>query len=186
MERDASPELEEAMNQATGNRTSRGGWTRRPTLTVLAAVASIAVLMTLLEDAVRGWPGHGLSHLIVATALALLLFGVLRRWPGPRNTAPGAFARRLVVLGLGGVIGGQFLEVLGARVDEPRAHAVEELAHSAGQVVTMLSLVTLLAGAVLSLLAGAREQAVPWWVVGIVAVGCIGLLAVAFIGVPSG
>lgn len=174
------------MKEATDNTTSRRGWTRRPTLTVLATVAAIAVFMTLLEDAVRGWPGHGLSHLIVATALALLLFAALRRWPRARNTAPGAFARRLVVLGLGGVTVGQLLEVLGARVDEPNAYAVEELAHTAGQVVTMLSLVTLLAGAVLSLLAGAREQAVPWWVVGVVAIACIGLLAVAFIGVPSG
>lgn len=82
--------------------------------------------------------------------------------------------------------GGQLLEVLGARVDERRAHALEELAHTAGQVVTMLAFVTLLAGSVLSLLAAAREQAVPWWVVGIVAVASLGLLAVAFIGVPSG
>ncbi|MDP8968922.1 MAG: hypothetical protein M3N52_00090 [Actinomycetota bacterium] len=142
--------------------------------------------MTLLESAVRGWRGHGLSHLIVAALLGLLLLAVLRRWPAARRTPPGRLARRMVVFGLGGVVGGQLLEVLGARVDEPGALWVEELAHTAGQVLTMIALIALLVGAVLSLLAGARERAVPWWVVGVVAVVCIGLLVVAFIGVPSG
>lgn len=174
------------MNQSEDVPARPGGWTGRPTVTIFATVASIAALMTLLEDTVSGWRGHGLSHLIVAVLSALLLFAVLRRWPPARRTLPGKLARRMVVLGLGGVVGGQLLEVLGARVDEPGALAVEELAHTAGQVVTMIPFVAVLAGAVLSLLAGAREQAVAWWVVGVVAAASIGLLVVALIGVPSG
>ncbi|HEV2070524.1 MAG TPA: hypothetical protein VGR26_12080 [Acidimicrobiales bacterium] len=53
------------------------------------------------------------------------------------------------------------MEVLGARVDEPNAHAIEEIAHTAGQIMTILSMPLLLAGVVMTAIAGARAGAVP-------------------------
>lgn len=163
--------------------------TWRPAVTVAAAVAAIVVLVaagSTVADRLPDAVGHGLGHLLPALPLGLLLLAVLRRWPPARATRPGGAGRRLVVVGLGGVVAGQVLEVLGARVDEPDALLAEGIAHTAGQIVTMLSLPFLLAGAVASLVAAAREGAVPWWVAGVVAAGGAGLFMLMMVGPPDG
>ncbi len=164
--------------------------TWRPTVTVVAAIAAIAALMPLAEgllaERLPDAAGHGLSHFVVALPMGMLLFAALFRWPPARATRPGRLGRRLVVVGLAGVVIGQLLEVVGARVDEPGALAMEGGAHTAGQIVTMLSLPVLLVGTLASLLAAAREGDVPWWVVVLVAIGAAGLLGFMMIGAPDG
>ncbi len=122
----------------------------------------------------------------VTVVAAIAAIAALFRWPPARATRPGRLGRRLVVVGLGGVVIGQLLEVVGARVDEPGALAMEGVAHTAGQIVTMLSLPVLLVGTLASLLAAAREGDVPWWVVVFVAIGAAGLLGFMMIGAPDG
>ncbi len=92
----------------------------------------------------------------------------------------------MLIAGLGGVVTGQVLEVIGARVDEPGATAVEEVAHTAGQIVTMLSMPVVLLAAVAAMVAAGRARAVSWWVVAAVGLACASLLAVMMVGAPDG
>lgn len=152
------------------------------------AISTIAVLMSVggvvganrLPDAV----GHALSHLSVGVPLGLLLIAALRWWPPARVTRPGRSSRRVVVGGLAGVMTGQFLEITGARVDEPTATALEEFAHAAGMVVTVLSMLTLAAGAGLALVAAARDGAVPQWLAAVAIALMLGVLGVLMFGGP--
>ncbi len=94
-------------------------------------------------------------------------------------------ARRIVIAGLLGVAAGQLLEVVGARVDEPNALPVEEAAHVAGQIVTMLLMLVLLAGTGAAAVTAARGGTVPKW---LVVSGLIVTLAVFFfllVGAPK-
>lgn len=79
---------------------------------------------------------------------------------------------------------GQFLEITGARVDEPTATALEEFAHAAGMVVTVLSMLTLAAGAGLALVAAARDGAVPQWLAAVAIALMLGVLGVLMFGGP--
>lgn len=161
----------------------------RPVGSVLATIAVIAAFMTIgsvaggdgLPDAV----GHALSHLFVGAPVGVLLVVVLRRWPPPRRTAPGRPARRIVTIGLAGVVTGQLLEVVGARVDEPTATTLEGVAHTAGMIVTTLSMLTLAVGGILALVAGTREGAVPRWAAAILVVLVVGASTVVFVGAPG-
>lgn len=161
----------------------------RPVLSVAVTLAAIGLLMTIgsavaadrLPDAV----GHGLSHLFVGGPLAWLLTAALRSWPPARAIAPGRLGRRVALVGLAGVVTGQVLEVVGARVGEPSASAVEELAHTAGMVVTTLSMLVLVVGCVLALAAATRDGAVPRWVAAIVAVVIVVAFAAMVVGAPG-
>lgn len=160
----------------------------RPVLGLLAAVATIAVLVAVggtlaprLPDAV----GHGLSHALVGLPLAVLLFAALRWWPPCRPTRPARSGRRFVVAGLSAVVLGQLLEVLGARVDEPGATGLEELAHTAGQIVTMLGMPVAALGGILAGIAAARDGAVPRWGVALAALLAGGLLTMMMVGAPG-
>ncbi|MBW3577618.1 MAG: hypothetical protein KY462_07770 [Actinobacteria bacterium] len=165
-----------------------GSIRRRPALSVLAAIGTIALLMSIggvagadrLPEAV----GHAMSHLSVGLPLALLLIAALHWWPPARATRPGWVARRAVVAGLGGVVTGQFLEIAGARVDEPTGTALEGLSHTAGMVITMLSMLALAAGAGLALVAAARDGAVPRRLAVVVVALMIGVLGVLTFGGP--
>lgn len=155
----------------------------------MAATVVVVVLLSLagslLADRVDDWVGHGLGHAVVAFPVAVLTAAAVRVWPPPRAVAPGRLARGIVVVGLAGVATGQVLEALGARVDERGAHALEELAHTAGQVVTMLSMPVLLAGAGVAAVAAARSGAAPTWLVALgVVVATAGLLLL-FAGAPG-
>lgn len=160
----------------------------RPARGVITTIAAIAVLMSVgnlaganrLPDAV----GHALSHLSAGVPLGLLLIATLRWWPPARATSPGRSSRRVVVAGLTGVVTGQFLEVLGARVDELTATAVEEVAHTAGMIVTVLSMLALAVGASLALVAAARDGAVPRWLAAVVTASMLGVLAMLMFGGP--
>lgn len=162
----------------------------RPVMTVAATIIVITVLMTagepLLGERLPDAVAHALSHLFVGVPLGALAYAAARRWPPARATRPGRIARRLVVAGLAGLTAGQLLEVVGARVDEPGAAAVEALAHTAGQVVSMLAMPVLLVGALASLLAAARDGAVSWWVVVGVGVAGAALLTFLVVGAPGG
>ncbi|HUG74048.1 MAG TPA: hypothetical protein VMM81_00035, partial [Acidimicrobiia bacterium] len=121
--------------------------TWRPTVTVVAAMAAIALLIVAVSTVGNRVPdavGHGLSHLAPALPIAVVLFAAVRRWPPARPTRPGHLGRRLVVAGLAGMVTGSLLEIVGARVDEPGALAVEAVAHTAGQIVSILSMSVLL------------------------------------------
>lgn len=162
----------------------------RPLFTVVTAVATIALLMTVgvvadLGERLPASLGHGLSHLFVAAPLAWLLVSMLRRWPPAREVAPGYLGRRMSVIGVAGVVVGQVLEVAGARVDEPSATGLEAAAHTAGQVVTSLSMLVLAVGAVLALTAAARDGAVPRWLAAIIAVLMLAVFAMMMIGPPG-
>lgn len=159
--------------------------TWRPVVSVVATAAVITVLMTIGEPLAERLPdavAHGLSHLFVGVPLGVLAWAAARRWPPARRARPGRAGRWLVVGALAGMAAGQALEVLGARVDEPGATAAEGLAHTAGQIVSMLSMPVVLVGALASLLAAAREGAVPWWVVAGVGVGGAGLMTFLVVG----
>lgn len=163
--------------------------TWRPTVTVVAAIAAMALLVAAGFTVVGRVPdamGHALSHLAPALPIAVVLFAALRRWPPARLTRPGRFGRRLVVAGLAGMVTGQLLEIVGARVGEPSALAVEAVAHTAGQTVTVLSMPVLLVGMLASLLAAARDGDVPWWVLVIVGIGAAGLFGFLLVGAPAG
>lgn len=163
--------------------------TWRPTVTIVAAMAAIALLVVAASTVGSRVPnavGHGLSHLAPALPIAVVLFAALRRWPPARPTRPGRFGRRLVVAGLAGTVTGQLLEIVGARVGEPGALAVEAVAHTSGQIVTILSMPVLLVGMLASLFAAAREGDVPWWVLIVVGIGAAGLLGFLLMGAPDG
>lgn len=152
---------------------------RRPSLSLAATVAAVAVLLTLgsqlggdLSEPVR----HALSHLFVGVPVAVLLWFVVRSWPPARAVRPGRLARRLVVVGFSGIVVGQLLEVLGARVDEPDAASWEGVAHAAGMIGTNLSLLAAVVGGGLAMAAAARDGAVPRWAAGLV----VAVLVVAF------
>lgn len=161
----------------------------RPVGSVLATIAVIAALMTIGGvaggDRLPEPVGHALSHLFVGAPLGVLLVVVLRRWPPPRPTAPGRLARRVVVIGLAGVVTGQLLEIVGARVDEPGATTLEEIAHTAGMIVSTLSMLTLAVGGILALAAATREGAVPRWAAAILVVVVLGALTVMLVGAPG-
>lgn len=128
--------------------------------------------------------GHGISHAVIAVPFAVVVVVALRRWPPPRRTPPGRIARRLAVVGLSGFVLGQMLEIVGSRVDEPSATAAEAAAHTAGQIVTTLSLPIAVAGGGLALVAASRERAVPGWVVAVIAVAAGAVLLLMIVGAP--
>ncbi len=161
----------------------------RPVVGVLAAIAVIA-LLTMVGSAAGGdrLPdpvGHALSHLFVGAPLGVLLIAALRRWPPARQIAPGRSGRRIAVIGMSGVVTGQFFEIVGARVDEPAATTLEGLAHTVGMVVTTLSMLILAVGAVLALVAATRDRAVPRWLAATIAVVMLGALTMMFVGAPG-
>lgn len=162
----------------------------RPTVTVATTVAAIATLMALgsltLEGNLAPAVGHGISHAFAAIPVAVLAYAALRRWPPARRTPPGRLARLVAVVGIVGILVGQVLEILGARVDDPRATAVEGAFHTAGQIITMLALVAAVMGGVLALIAAAREGAVPRWVAVFVSVVVAGALVFVAVGAPGG
>ncbi len=159
-----------------------------PAVSVAIALAVIVVLSltgSLLANRMSEWLGHGVGHAVVGVPLSALAIFALRSWPAPRAAALSGAARRIVIAGLLGVAAGQLLEVLGARVDEPNALPVEEAAHVAGQIVTMLSMLVLLAGTGAAAVAAARGGAAPKW---LVVSGLIVTLAVFFfllVGAPK-
>ncbi len=179
------------MNAATTDlRATSGGqryWT--PWLTVAATFLAIALLLAIGSVAAPRLPGstgHAVSHLVIGLPVAGLLFAVLRRWPPARAMRPGRVARGLVTVGLAGVVIGQVLEVVGTRVDEPGATVIEDIAHTAGMIVTTLSLPVVALGTIAALVAAARDGSVPWWVVGLVGVVATALLGVMIVGAPDG
>lgn len=157
------------------------------TVSVLGTIAVIVFLSlvgSLLANRISEWLGHGLGHGVVSLPVAALVVLAVKIWPAPRTVAPGRAARSIVVLGLAGLATGQLLEVLGARVDEPNAHAIEEIAHTAGQIVTVLSMLVLLTGGLLTGVAGARAGAVPRWLVAVISLAAVGLVLVMLLGGP--
>ncbi len=151
-----------------------------PAVSVAIALAIIVLLSlagSLLANRMSEWLGHGVGDAVVGIPLSALAVFALRSWPAPRAAALSRAARRIVIAGLLGVAAGQLLEVVGARVDEPNAHPVEEAAHVAGQIVTMLSMLVLLAGTGSAAVAAARGGTVPKW---LVVSGLIVALAVFF------
>ncbi len=86
--------------------------------------------------------------------------------------------------GLVGIASGQLLEIIGARVDEPGSSALEAAAHTAGQVVTTISLVLAALGLALVLVAAARDRAIPRWLVVVVMVIMAVALGFMIIGDP--
>lgn len=164
-----------------------GVW--HPWITVAATFAAIAGLLALgsaFQDQMPPAMGHAMSHGVMALPVAVLLFAVMRRWPAAREVRPGRVGRRLVAVGLAGVVVGQLLEIAGARVDEVGATALEDIAHTAGQIVTMLALPLLLLGTMASLVAAARDGSVPWWVAALVGIAGVALLTFLIIGAPDG
>lgn len=162
----------------------------RPLFTVVTTGAVITLLMTVAGAAGAGdrLPaslGHGLGHFFVAAPLGWLLVSMLRRWPPAREVAPGRLGRRMAVVGVAGVLVGQLLEVVGARVDEPSATGLEVASHTAGMVVTSLSMLILAVGGVLALVAAARDGAVSRWVAAIVAVSMLVAVAMMMVGAPG-
>lgn len=158
-------------------------------MTVVAAAVVITALMTAGEPLAVGLHpavGHALSHLFVGVPLGALAYAAARRWPPPRATKPGRLGRRLVVAGLAGLAASQVLEVLGARVDEPTAAAVEALAHTGGQVASMLALLVLVVGTLASLAAAVRDGALRWWLAAAVGVAGAGVLVLLIVGMPGG
>lgn len=128
---------------------------------------------------------HGLGHLAVVLPISVILFGALRRWPPARPSRAGRLGRRLVVIGLAGIVTGGVLEIAGARVDEPGALAIETMVHAVGQIVATLSMLLLLAGGLISLFVGARSGDVSWWVLVVVAVVAAGLFGFLVMGAPG-
>ncbi len=91
----------------------------------------------------------------------------------------------MILAGLAGVATGRLLEIAGARVDEAGALLAEQIAHTAGQIVTMLSMPVLLVGTLASLAACVRAGAVPWWVTALVGVVAAAGLGFLIVGVPD-
>ncbi|MGI8872780.1 MAG: hypothetical protein ACR2KP_00350, partial [Egibacteraceae bacterium] len=136
----------------------------------------MAIGGVLLAPRVLAAVGHGIGHAVAAAPFTLVVVAALRWWPPPRRAPPGRVARVIAVLGLSGFVLGQLLEIIGWRVDEPNATGAEELAHTAGQVVTNLSLPIAVVGGVLALIAATRERALPRWVATVAAVAVLAML----------
>lgn len=153
-------------------------------LGTIAAIVFLSAIGSVLADRISEWLAHGLGHAVVALPVGALAVLARRAWPAPRALAPGRLARSIVVFGLGGLATGQLLEVLGARVDEPNAHAIEEIGHTAGQIVTILSMLLLLAGVVMTAIAGARAGAVPRWLVALGSLIALGFVLFMLLGGP--
>lgn len=155
--------------------------------TVLGTIAAIVLLSAIgsvLADRIFEWMAHGLGHAAVVLPVGALAVLAPTAWPAPRALAPGRLARSILVFGLGGLATGQLLEVLGARVDEPNALMVEEIAHTAGQIVTILSMPLLLAGVVMTAIAGALAGAVPRWPVALRSLIALGFVLFMLLGGP--
>lgn len=161
----------------------------RPAVSVLATVAGVVVLMTLGGVTLAGRTseavGHALSHVFVAGPVALLGVLAIRSWPPPAPSWGRLWGRRVALLGIVGIAAGQVLEILGARVDEPDATAIEAVAHTVGMIVTTLSLLTAATGGSLALLAAARDHAVPRWVAGVVVLLVAAALTFLIVGAPG-
>ncbi len=151
----------------------------------LAAVVVLSLVGSLIANAVPEWLGHGVGHAVVAAPVAVLAVVALRAWPAPKAVAPSRAARRVVIVGLLGVATGQLLEVIGARVDEPNALVVEEASHTAGQIVTMLSMLVLLVGTGVAAVAAARTGAAPKWLVAVGFVLALAVFIFLFVGAPG-
>ena len=159
-----------------------------PAVSVAVALAIIVVLSlagSLLANRMSQWLGHGIGHAVVAVPVSVLAVFALRAWPPPKAMASSRAARRIVIAGFLGVATGQLLEVLGARVDEPNAHPVEEVAHTAGQIVTMLSMLVLLAGAGVAAVSAAQTGAAPKWLVAVGLLVAVAAFIFLFIGAPG-
>lgn len=143
--------------------------TQRPVVSVAATVAVIGVLAwaanALGGDRLPPAVGHAVSHAVVGIPIAVLLGVALTRWPPPRRVAPARLGRTVTVTGLAGIVVGQALEIVGARVDEPGASALEATAHTAGMIVSMLSVLAVAIGVILTLVATARASELPRWMV---------------------
>lgn len=158
-----------------------------PAVSVAIALATVVVLSvagSLVANQMPDWLGHGVGHAVVGVPVGALAVFALRSWPPPRAAALNQAARRIVIAGLLGVAAGQLFEVVGARVDEPKAHPVEEAAHVAGQIVTMLSMLVLVAGTAAAALAAARRGTVPRWLVVCVLAVAFAVLFFVFAGAP--
>lgn len=159
-----------------------------PGVTVVATVVAVALLSIIgagLSGRIEEWVGHGLGHLVVALPLTVLAITAVRRWPPPRPSRVARAARTIVVVAFIGVAAGQLLEAFGARVDERRATYGEVLAHTVGQIVTMLSMPVLLLGAVLSLAAAAKAGTMPKWMAVVVAIIAVAILYLMSSGAPD-
>lgn len=150
----------------------------------MAIILLLAFAGSLFADRLSASLGHGIGHAAVALPVVALAVLAVKVWPRPRDVAPGRVARVIVVMGLAGLATGQLLEVLGARVDQPNAHGIEALAHTAGQIVTVLSLPVLLAGGLMTLIAAARARVVPIWLVVLTSLVATGLVLFMLLGGP--
>lgn len=165
-------------------------WVQRhlPAVSVAATLAAIVVLSvagSLLSNRMSESLAHGLGHAAVGVPVAVLGVVALWAWPQPAGSPWGRAARRVVVGGLFGVATGQLLELLGARVGESAAHAIEEVAHTAGQIVTMLSMLVLLAGAGLAAASATRSGRAPKWLVAVGIVLALAIFVFLFAGAPG-
>lgn len=179
------------MQPRTASAASAGEDVRtwRPSWTAFATAVAIAVLVagfSQVADRVPPAVEHALSHIAVGLPVGLLFLAAVRRWPAADAARPGRSGRWLVLAGLAGVAVGQLLEVAGARVDEAGALVTEEIAHTAGQIVTMLSMPVLLLGTLASLVAGLRTGRVPWRVAVLVGAAAAAGLGFLIVGAPGG
>lgn len=155
-------------------------------LGTIAVIVFLGLVGSLVVNRLSEWLGHGLGHAAVSLPVAALAVLAVKAWPAPRTVAPSRAARLIVVVGLAGLAIGQLLEMLGARVDEPNAQAIEEIAHTAGQIVTVLSMLVLLAGGLMTAVAGARAGALPKWLVALISLVAIGFVFFMLLGAPIG
>jgi hypothetical protein len=125
---------------------------------LLWALPLVAVLLALgwrIQDEV----GHAASHLVVGLPALLLLFSS-PRWRQPAPGRSGSVARKLAVIGLGLLAGGQLLEAIGAFGFEGYARQYDWLAtlHDISMVLGPPGLLLLLLGGILTAVVRMKQR----------------------------
>ena len=131
-----------------------------PALTALLVAVPLIALVVFVGSRTGDEAGHATSHLAVGLPALLLLFS-LPRWRERAPGWPGAVGRRLLVIGLALIGGGQVLEAVAAFGFEGYARQHEWLAklHDLSMFAAPPGLLLLIIGGVFTVVARMNQRA---------------------------
>ena len=119
---------------------------------VAGAVILAAVLVALwLALPLSGRSEHAVSHLALGVPVALLVVLAVKTWPAPVSGLPASLARKLLLVGLAFLGGGQLIEAIGAfGYDDYDVRNGLAVFHEMGVLIGPLGIVLTMAGAIAS------------------------------------
>lgn len=132
---------------------------KHPAVAALLWALPVVAVLVAVGSRIQDEAGHAASHLVVGLPALLLLFSS-SRWREPAPGRSGSVARKLVVIGLGVLGGGQLLEAIGAVGFEGYARQYGWLAtlHDISMVLGPLGLLFLLLGGILTAVVRMKQR----------------------------